>query len=403
MIIHKSVKMLYNRIMKIGIYGGTFDPIHLGHISIAKAVRSELGLDKLYFVVAADPPHKPNSERTPAQVRLEMAKITLKNVPGLYASDVEIKRGGKSYTVETLAEMKKRYRDSELYFIVGADMLANFPTWYQPAEILRLAKLVAVQREGQAEDLPALAEAIKTQFGGEIVISKACGPEISSTEIRTRIAEARPIRDITAYKTELYIYENLLYAPDEILKIREKLAERLEPMRLRHSLLTAREAVLLADRHGLDTKKAYLCGLIHDCAKLKNELLGETMERLGFVPTEEEKANPYLIHARLGVVSAKADFGVDDEEILRAIELHTLGAPDMTPFDEVIFLADKLEPSRDYRKITPIRTLSRRSLDAATAAVLENNIAYMRSREKPIHPTTESTLAAIKGRIKNKK
>ena len=75
----------------------------------------------------------------------------------------------------------------------------------------------------------------------------------------------------------------------------------------------------------------------------------------------------------------------------------------MTPFDEVIFLADKLEPSRDYRKITPIRTLSRRSLDAATAAVLENNIAYMRSREKPIHPTTESTLAAIKGRIKNKK
>ncbi len=395
--------MLYNRTMKIGIYGGTFDPIHLGHITIAKAVLGELGLNKVYFMVAADPPHKPNSERTPASVRFEMAKLTLKNIPGLIASDLEIRRGGKSYTVETLAEMKKRFKGAELYFIVGADMLANFPTWYQPAEILRLAKLAAVQREGQAEDLPALAEAIKAQFGGEIVISNACGPEISSTEVRTRIAEARPIRDITARKTELYIYENLLYAPKEILEIRDRLAERLEPSRLRHSLLTAREAVLIADRYGLDTKKAYLCGLIHDCAKLKTELLDEKMARVGFCPTEEEKANPYLIHARLGAICAKADFGIDDPEILRAIELHTLGAPDMTPFDEVIFLADKLEPSRDYRRITPIRRLAGQSLDAAVAAVLRNNIAYMKSREKPIHPTTNSTLQAIESRIKNKK
>ena len=88
--------MLYNKIMKIGIYGGTFDPIHIGHISIAKAVRSELGLDRVYFVVAADPPHKPNSERTPASIRLEMTRETLRSCPRLYASDVEIKRGGKS-------------------------------------------------------------------------------------------------------------------------------------------------------------------------------------------------------------------------------------------------------------------------------------------------------------------
>lgn len=394
--------MLYNKIMKIGIYGGTFDPIHIGHISIAKAVRSELGLDRVYFVVAADPPHKPNSERTPASIRLAMTRETLRSCPRLYASDVEIKRGGKSYTVETLAQFHSRYPDAELYFIVGADMLANFPTWYRPEEILRLAKLTAVQREGQAEDLQQLAEDIKAKFGGEIIISNACGPEISSTEVRNRIAQAKPIRDLVQYKTELYIYENLLYAPQRILAIRDTLAEQLDPSRLRHSLLTAREAILLAETHGLDTQKAQLCALIHDCAKLPKQKLDEKMVNFGFVPTEEERENPYLIHARFGAVLAKEQFGIEDDEILRAIELHTLGSPDMTAFDEVIFLADKLEPSRDYRKISSIRKLAYKNLDAAVAAVLNNNIAYMRSREKPIHPTTYSTLAAIEKRTKEK-
>ena len=394
--------MLYNKAMKIGIYGGTFDPIHLGHIAIAKAVRKELGLDRVYFVVAADPPHKPDNSRTPAQLRLAMADATLVRERGLLASDLEIIRGGKSYTVETLAEFKRIFPRAKLYFIVGADMLANFPTWYKPDEILSYAVLTAVQREGQAEDLPALAAEIEARFGGKVVISNACGPEISSTEVRRRMAEAEPIDDIVPTETELFIYENLLYAPEELKAYYAKLSADLDPSRLRHSMLTVREAIRLAAHYGLDTKKARLCAMLHDCAKLKKELLQERMDKLGFVPTEEEKENPYLIHSRLGAVAARADYGIDDPEILRAIELHTLGSADMTPFDEVIFLADKLEPTRDYRKIASIRRLAYRDMNAAVAAVIRNNIAYNESRGKSVHKTTYETLAAIESRIEPK-
>ena len=384
--------------MKIGIYGGTFDPIHLGHIAIAKAVKKELGLDKLFFVVAADPPHKPDPNRTSAALRLEMAEKTLAKKEGLFASDIEIVRGGKSYTCDTLAEFSRIYPGAELFFIVGADMLANFPTWYHPERILELAALTAVQRTGQAEDLGALSGAIIDRFGGKVIVSSACGPEISSTEVRRRIRDAEPIGDLVPYDTEIFIYENLLYAPEELVSIRDKLAQSLEPGRVRHSLLTVREAIRLAEKHGVDTQKARLCALVHDCAKVRKDLLAEYFGKYGFVPTAEETENPYMIHARLGAVVAKAEYGIDDEEILRAIELHTLGSPDMTALDKIIFLADKLEPSRNYRKIASIRKLAFTDLDAAVAAVIRNNIAYTRSCGKPIHPSTITTLAALEGR-----
>lgn len=391
--------MLYNKCMKIGIYGGTFDPIHVGHITIAKQVRAELGLDVVYFIVASDPPHKQNADRTPAEIRLRMAETALSGCEGLVASDIEIRRGGKSYTVETLEEVRRQRPDDELYLIVGADMLADFPTWYLPKRILELAVLTAVQRTGQAEDLQALAARIEAELGGKVLLPSVCGPEISSTEVRERVLKAKPIGDLVNYKTELYIYENLLYAPETLKQLSKKLAAALEPQRLRHALLTAREAILLADRYGLDTEKARLCGIIHDCAKLRRDRLSDCMERLGFVPTKDETENPYLIHARLGAAVARHEYGIEDAEILTAIERHTLGSPDMTPFDEVIFLADKLEPTREYRKVASMRKLAYMNLDAAVAAVLRNNIAYTESQHKSVHPSTFSTLAAIEKRI----
>lgn len=387
--------------MKIGIYGGTFDPVHNGHISIAKAVKNELGLSKVFFVAAADPPHKHDPSRTPAAVRFKMMKQTLRYKRGLIASDIEIARGGVSYTAETLEQFKKLYPEAELYFIVGADMLANFPTWYRPDRILELSQLTAVQRMGQEEDLKALEKRIETDFGGNIVVTRVCGPDISSTEVRRRMLEAKPISDIVPFQTELFIYENMLYMPDELKQIKEKLAGSLDPERLRHSLLTVREAILLAEKHGLDTEKARLCALVHDCAKLRGEKLSACMRRVGFVPTADEEQNPYLIHARLGAMTAKAEFSIEDPEILTAIERHTLGSPDMTPFDEVIFLADKLEPTREYRSVASMRKLAYKNLDEAVAAVIRNNVEYTESIGKPVHSSTMSTLAAIESRIKS--
>jgi nicotinate-nucleotide adenylyltransferase len=390
--------MMYNKNMKIGIYGGTFDPIHRGHIDIAKAVKAELGLDSLVFVVAADPPHKDIAGRTPADTRLKMVELALENEEGLSVSDIEIQRGGVSYTVDTLEYFKGLHPEAELFFVLGADMLSSFSNWYKPDRILELAALAAVQRSGQSADIADIASELMRRFGGKVIATGVCGEEISSTEIREKTYAALPISGLLPCETELFIYKNLLYMPDKLIGVKRLLEERLDESRLEHSLLTAREAVILAHKHGLDTEKARLCGLVHDCAKLRGPALESYMKRLGFKPTKDERQNPYMIHARLGALAAEKEYGITDPQILNAIKLHTLGSADMMPFDEVIFLADKLEPSRDYRRISHIRELAYEDLDAAVAAVIRNNIAYNRSRKTPVHPSTFETLEAIENR-----
>ncbi|MBR5949524.1 MAG: nicotinate-nucleotide adenylyltransferase [Clostridia bacterium] len=393
--------MMYNKGMKIGIYGGTFDPIHNGHIGIAKAVMAELELDSLFFVVAADPPHKDITGRTPAEIRLKMVELALENEVGLTASDIEIKRGGVSYTVDTLEYFSERFPGAELFFVLGADMLSSFSKWYRPDRILSLARLAAVQRSGQAADLEAIAASLMRDLGGTVIVTGICGEEISSTEIREKVRDALPVDSLVPFEVELFIDKNLLYMPEELKEVKSRLEQRIDDARLEHSLLTAREAVMLAHKHGLDTVKARLCGLIHDCAKLRGSALESYMKRLGFKPSLEERRNPYMIHARLGAFAAEREYGIADPQILNAIRLHTLGSADMTPFDEVIFLADKLEPTRAYRRIAHIRELAYEDLDAAVAAVIRNNIAYNRSRKMPMHPSTFETLEAIEMRNAN--
>ena len=139
---------------------------------------------------------------------------------------------------------------------------------------------------------------------------------------------------------------------------------------------------------------------MHDCAKLGREETVRYAEKMGYALTNEERENPFLIHSRIGALLARDLYGVQDTEILNAIERHTVGCAEMTPFDEVIFLADKLEPSRDYRRIRDLRELAFRDLDRATIAVLRNTIEYTENKGMRIHPQTEITIAALEKRVK---
>lgn len=398
--IHKRFRMLYNMHMKIGIYGGTFDPVHMGHIFVARSVKQELGLDRVDFVVAADPPHKHSAERTPAALRFDMVCAALKRERGMRASDIEIRRGGVSYTVDTLREMKRINKKAGLYFIVGADMLEDFSKWKNPKEILELAALVAVNRRGQERDIEALADGIRAEFGGRVEIISAEGPDISSTEIRRRVQNAQTVERLVPLSAEMLLYEKRLYQPKSIEQLAERVSNVLDEYRMRHTMLTVREAVGLAQYHGLSTEKARLAALLHDCAKLGREETVRYAEKMGYALTNEERENPFLIHSRIGALLARDLYGVQDTEILNAIERHTVGCAEMTPFDEVIFLADKLEPSRDYRRIRDLRELAFRDLDRATIAVLRNTIEYTENKGMRIHPQTEITIAALEKRVK---
>lgn len=394
--------MLYNWRMKIGIYGGTFNPLHNGHLAVAKAVLQRLNLDCVLFIVANDPPHKHNADRISGDVRLAMVEAGLKNEKKLFSSDIELKRGGVSYTVETLEYLYNENKGSELYFIVGADMLENFPSWYEPERILKYAFLVAVGRpDGEGDmhkqhiKLESIAGLIEQHFGGNVFVLKEYGPDISSTQIRKEVKNACPISDFVPIEVEKYIYTHLLYFDEETGRIGERLKERLDDERFEHTMLVAREAVMLAHRYGVDAKKARLAGMLHDCMKINRHDLIEYANIHGYVLSQTELDYPFTIHGRMGAECARDEFGVCDEEILNAIRHHTIGSTNMSALDKIVFLADKIELSRSYKGVEELRAIAYRDINSAVPAVMKNTAKYAISRGMQVHPDTRMIIEAL--------
>ncbi len=192
---------------KIGFFGGTFDPVHAGHLLLAEAVRADAGLDQILFVPAAVPPHKPEGPKSGADDRLRMVRLAIEGNPGFAVEELELRRPGASYTVDTLAELQAsaEWKDAEWFLLLGADMLADLPNWKNPEEIVRRAGLLVMERPGF--DLGA----VKPQFLRNAVIVGTPALGISSTLIRSRIREGRSIRYWVPAAVESFILEKRLY------------------------------------------------------------------------------------------------------------------------------------------------------------------------------------------------
>ena len=171
--------------MKLGIYGGSFDPVHLGHLLVAQAAVEELGLDRLFFIPAAQSPFKPENHAATAALRLRMLRLALAGKTDCEVDDQEIRRGGVSYSVDTLRDYVRRFPDAQLFYLIGADNVAKLPEWREPAELARLAEFVVVPRPGQPErHFPA-------PFRGRWLAGFPLG--ISSSQIRARVKDGRPV------------------------------------------------------------------------------------------------------------------------------------------------------------------------------------------------------------------
>lgn len=198
--------------MKLGIFGGTFDPVHLGHLILAERCRDECGLDEVWFVPASSPPHKDDSSITPAQARAEMLEFAIAGCPHFAVSRIELEREGPSYTVDTLQQLVDEGADRELFLLIGADSLHDFGSWREPERIAQLATVVAVNRG--REPLPNAAEttaALGEQIASRVVHLNIPPIDVSATEIRERIKSERTIRFLTPRAVEAYIRENQLY------------------------------------------------------------------------------------------------------------------------------------------------------------------------------------------------
>jgi nicotinate-nucleotide adenylyltransferase len=187
---------------RLGVLGGTFDPIHSGHLLLARGILERLSLDRVLFVPAADPPHK-SGTHAGADHRLAMVRLAVDGLPDFAVSTVEMERDGPSYTVDTLRQLRAEYGDSELFLIIGADNVSDLPTWVDPEGILALATVVAGSR--------AVSAAGDGPLAGRIERVDTPAFDISSTEIRRRRAAGLSLRCLVPDAVERYILDHHLY------------------------------------------------------------------------------------------------------------------------------------------------------------------------------------------------
>ncbi|MEA2643313.1 MAG: nicotinate-nucleotide adenylyltransferase [Chloroflexota bacterium] len=195
---------------KIGLLGGTFDPFHFGHLAAADAAVDCAELDRVIFIPAAQPPHRPPAVASPEQ-RLEMCRLGIEGEPRFEVSDLELKRQGPSYTVDTLAQLRKEQPDDELFLILGWDAAKLFSTWHEPEKVLELATIVVVARPGggapRQEDLRGVG-----LEKAKVVLCLTTTPDVSASEIRKAVAAGEAITGKAPKAVERYIGEHRLYA-----------------------------------------------------------------------------------------------------------------------------------------------------------------------------------------------
>ncbi len=363
---------------RVGILGGTFNPIHEGHIQMAQGARCALGLDEVLLIPAADPPHKEVDGHISAQHRYQMACLAAEGLEGLRVSDIELTREGKSYTVDTVLELKKRCPQDAFYVIIGSDLLADLSTWRHADELLRLAAIAGVKRQGQNCGDEEAAKRLRAEYGATIELLDILVPSVSSTLVRDRVYDALPIVELVPSAVETYIYEEGLYFPDDLKRMQENCRAALNISRYRHTMGVVRTAIALAARYGADEKKARLAALLHDCAR-----------------GEDHGA---LSHAAAGESLARTRYGITDEEVLCAIRLHTTSDRGATMLDKIIYVADMVEPNRGFPGVDRLRALAFEDLDTAMIECLKECIDYVRARGQSVDEHSLAALRELTGR-----
>ena len=373
--------------MKIGVFGGSFHPVHNGHLALARHAAKALGIDRVLFVIDRIPPHKTLAEGATDAQRLDILRLAVEGEPLFEVETMELLREGTSYTVDTLRELSGRYPESELFFFMGSDMLHSFTSWRMPEVISQLATLVCTVRPGNGGGEEETARDLRERYGAKVILLDEVSP-LSSTLVRSRIRDALPITDMLPEKAAHYIYRHGCYEPAALMPMYRQLEQDLKPERLEHTAYVLETAIGLAAKFGADAEKARIAALLHDCAKYQPK---ETL--LSFADTEP--AMLPVLHAPAGAARARDVYGVADPEILSAIRLHTTGEAEMTLLDKIIYLADMIEPSRTFAGVEEIRQAD--TIDGMMRLALSRSIWYIKEKGDPLHPATVRALRSIGG------
>ncbi len=385
---------------RIGIYGGTFNPPHVGHIRAAQYAIEGLKLSKLLLMPSCIAPHKvlPSDSPTPRQ-RCEMLQLAAGEK--MEVCDMELCRGGVSFTFETVEQLRQQYPDKERILFMGTDMFLSFLTWREPQRIIDNVSIGVFYR-GESGEMEAIGaqKAELEAMGAKVYLVENPVTAISSTQLRRmlvfRCADPFLPEGVAAYiqANNLYgVARNYRHLPME--KLEQVVVSLLKPNRVAHVLGCRDTAAELARRWGADETDAARGGLLHDVTKALDGPLQLTLCReYGIVLSEFSQKNPKTLHALTGSLVADRIFG-ENKKVVDAIRCHTTGKADMTTLQKILYVADYMEPNRDFPGVETLRALAFEDLDKALKLGLTMTIDLLKEQRREISPESAEALAFL--------
>ena len=386
---------------RIGIFGGSFDPPHIGHIQSARYAMEQLRLDRLLLIPTGIAPHK-ETNACSAACRKQMVELAAQNLENTEVSDLEICREGISYTYETVEHIHLLYPRAELFLLMGSDMFLAFDHWRNPERILRRASLAVFCRGCKGESTALRERKQQMEACGHRVYLIECPPvEISSTQLRRMLAFGCGDEFLPEGVAD-YICENDLYhihAPWKNLPMEELeqvVVSLLKPNRVAHVLGCRDTAVALAKRWGVDETDAARAGILHDITKALDGPLQLTLcSCYGKVLDDFSQRYPKTLHALTGSLVAERIFG-ENPAVVAAIESHTTGKAGMNMLEKIIYVADYMEPNRDFPGVEKLRELAFSDMDEALKLGLEMTLQHLKRQGAEVSPASREALEYLR-------
>ena len=388
---------------RVGIYGGTFNPPHTGHIGAGLQALQALGLSMLYVIPDRIAPHKEIPEGSPSpEQRLEMIRIALDGTENVVVSDMELRREGKSYTYETVEQLRTMHPNAELVLLMGTDNFLTFHEWRCPERILAQAAIGVFYRGDRGEKEQIAARKAEMEAAGHSVYL-VCNDvvDISSTDLRRMLVFdcADPFLPKGVGR---YIRENELYGVNRNYKnlsmeeLEKVVISLLKPSRVNHVLGCRDTAVELAKRWGANETDAARAGILHDVTKALDGPLQLTLcAEYGTILTDFGKKYPKTLHALTGALVAERIFG-ENAAVVNAIRHHTTGKAGMSLLEKIIYVADYMEPNRDFPGVEELRRLAFSDLNAALKLGLEMTLEHLKRQGAEVSPESRDALAFLK-------
>ena len=383
---------------RIGIYGGSFNPPHIGHVSAAAWAVDVLGLSKMLVIPCNISPGKPDSETGVSnQQRLEMLQLSIDGQDKLEVCQMELHRGGVSYTCDTILDLRQKYPEQELVLCMGSDAFAHFEDWKDIDTIIQNASLAVFYRGKRSDDTAQVQARLET-MGAKIYVVDNPVTQISSTQLR-RLLAFQCASPFLHPAVEIYIQSNGLYGTDRDLRnlpmaeLESVVVSLLKPNRVAHVLGCRDTAVEMAKRWGADETDAARAGILHDITKALDGPLQLTLcSEYGIILDKFSESNPKTLQALTGSLVAERIFG-ENKAVVDAIRWHTTGKANMNLLQKIIYVADYMEPNRDFPGVEQLRHLAFTDIDGALQLGLEMTLSMLREQGREISPESQQALA----------